>query len=569
MEKKKDGVFIVGLDDVMGVEGAAVVDSKPVTGNGGGFVRDDGSVTWDDAEMGKKAEGAFMAMMDERKAAEGKGEDLERVVEDARTLFDDGGVLVPSEPDMLRFWDFFSCGFVPMQKLSLPLKPEHRVLCEELEIAVTVGRDGIEYYVINIPPRFGKTKILEALACWMWTINSGAQMIYTGVTVDLVSSSMRYIAGVIQSDWYQMLFPWVKVGAICRSDQVTSDGGGNVYGAGIGGTIIGKGAGLKYKGGGYLAIDDASKPNEALSQTVADGVIAWFESGPTKRRNSVDTTPIIVCSQRLGEDDLPGYLLKNYRKQTRLIKFPALRKDGTSIMEETVSAVKLESWKNSPIKQVQFDFWSQYMQEPIPAGGNMIPVGSFLRYNPFSGGEVGYGSGWERRVISCDTALKTKEHNDYSVFQIWGKRGNKVFLIDQMRGKWESPELLANAVTFWKKHTLMSEDGHVHSRPKFIVEEKAAGTGLVQQLRRVGVPVTGVERNIDKVTRTREMLPFIESGMVVIPRDDDYPWVRDFTGELSAFRADGNAKHDDQNDCAVDAILELLGKPPSIFDMLG
>ena len=69
-----------------------------------------------------------------------------------------------------------------------------------------------------------------------------------------------------------------------------------------------RGAGLKRKAGGFIVVDDPTKPDEATSQTIQDGVNFWFENTLKSRRNS-PKTPIIVCMQRLAEDDLSGYVL--------------------------------------------------------------------------------------------------------------------------------------------------------------------------------------------------------------------------------------------------------------------
>ena len=41
---------------------------------------------------------------------------------------------------------------------------------------------------------------------------------------------------------------------------------------------------------------------------------------------------------------------------------------------------------------------------------------------------------------------KTKERNDYSVFEEWGLGADGlIYLIDMVRGKWEAPELQKRA----------------------------------------------------------------------------------------------------------------------------
>jgi len=154
------------------------------------------------------------------------------------------------------------------------------------------------------------------------------------------------------------------------------------------------------------------------------------------------------------------------------------------------------------------------------------------------------------RVIFADTAQKTKEHNDYSVFQCWGRSKNgQAVLIDQIRGKWEAPELKVQARAFWRKH----QSAQGSPLRAFKVEDKVSGTGLIQELKREGIPMIGIKRNTDKVTRAYDAAPFIESGNVLIP--ERAPWLSDFLAECAAF-PDG--AHDDQVDPMMDAVAEIL-----------
>lgn len=465
----------------------------------------------------------------------------------------------PNDETPLSFWEFFSECFVPFNNLALPLKPAHKQVCDALQDAV-YGFLGKQFVVINIPPRIGKTKILEALACWQIAYFPDSQEIYTSYSADLAETSLRYIREVIAKPWFRELFPHVGIGSSNKAEHVNTTEGGNIYAAGSGGTLTGKGGGLKRVAGGFICIDDPAKPDEALSPVEAENVRRWFELTLKGRRNSDEFCPIIICAQRLALDDLCGYVLATYPEHCHHIKIPALDPvTGESNFPETYSTANLIAARDSEQSNIRFGFWSQLQQEPIAMGGNMIPVDKFHEFDPRENIK------WERLVITCDTALKTKEHNDQSVLELWGKFQGRAYLIDLCAGRWESPELLTNSIAFWKKHTSVPRQ----VIPRFTVEEKAAGTGLVQQMKREGIPVIGIERNIDKVTRVNEILPFIETGLVVIPKKGTVPWVGPFVTECAQFRRDGKAPHDDVVDALADGIKDLLGKPLSIFDVMG
>jgi predicted phage terminase large subunit-like protein len=164
----------------------------------------------------------------------------------------------------------------------------------------------------------------------------------------------------------------------------------------------------------------------------------------------------------------------------------------------------------------------------------------------------------EYRTIYADTAQKTGQENDYSVFELWGKSrtGQAVFL-DAIRGKWEAPELLVRARAFWVKHKEKPDPAPLRA---FKVEDKVSGTGLIQTLKREGIPMLAIQRDRDKVTRAHDASPLIESGNVLLPRDA--PWLSDFLAEAGAFPL---GAHDDMVDPMMDAVTDMLNKPVAEF----
>jgi predicted phage terminase large subunit-like protein len=160
------------------------------------------------------------------------------------------------------------------------------------------------------------------------------------------------------------------------------------------------------------------------------------------------------------------------------------------------------------------------------------------------------------RAIYADTAQKTKEQNDYSVFQCWGKATNgQSVLLDMVRGKFEAPELLERARAFWAKHKQAKDQGALRA---FKIEDKVSGTGLIQQLRKEGKPVLPIKRSTDKLTRAYDAAPYIESGNVVLLRN--VPHISDMMAEAEAFP---NGAHDDTLDPMMDAVADMNDKRQS------
>jgi predicted phage terminase large subunit-like protein len=194
----------------------------------------------------------------------------------------------------------------------------------------------------------------------------------------------------------------------------------------------------------------------------------------------------------------------------------------------------------------------QLQQRPAPRGGGILKGAWFKYYQALPEME------W--RSIYADTAMKTDESNDYSVFQCWGRSTvGQAYLIDQIRGKWEAPELLAQARAFWFKH--MQTQGAPLRQMR--VEDKASGTGLIQTLRREGIPILALQRARDKVSRAHDTSPFVESGNVYLP--ETAPWLSSFIAEVEAFP---NGKNDDQLDPMFDAVRDVQLAPSTLDNVV-
>jgi predicted phage terminase large subunit-like protein len=185
----------------------------------------------------------------------------------------------------------------------------------------------------------------------------------------------------------------------------------------------------------------------------------------------------------------------------------------------------------------------QLQQRPAPRGGGIISTEWFKYWKGLMPLEF--------RFITVDTAQKTAEQNDWTVLQCWARSTvGQAVKLDQVRGKWEAPELLVQARAFWLKHLNDPRPSAQASVMRgMYVEDKVSGTGLIQTLRREGLPVIAVQRNKDKISRGYDAAPFIESGNVWLPMDA--PWLSDFLAEVAAFPS---GSHDDQLDPMFDAI---------------
>ena len=211
-------------------------------------------------------------------------------------------------------------------------------------------------------------------------------------------------------------------------------------------------------------------------------------------------------------------------------------------------------------------YWDAlYMQNPSPDEGGIIKKKWFQWW------EYEDPPHCEFVIQTYDTAFSTKKTADYSVIQTWGifhqaerdEYGGEyvvpnLILLGNVKERFEYPDLRRTAQYLYQKH-----------RPDVcIIEKKASGQSLLQDMRLAGLPVLDYLPDRDKVSRVYAATPLMESGRVYIPKGKE--WAKDLFDEALAFP---NGAHDDQVDAMTMAIHYMRdswhvshGDDPSLED---
>lgn len=199
-----------------------------------------------------------------------------------------------------------------------------------------------------------------------------------------------------------------------------------------------------------------------------------------------------------------------------------------------------------------YTFKSQSQQNPNSMTGLIFPESCFQFYEHLP--EDLYA-----HTIFGDTAQKTEERHDFSVFQLWARSSGTgdIYLIDQVRGKWEAPALEVNLIKFWNKHK------RTKFKPKgaegVVIEHGSSGTSLIQSIRNERIiPISGVHRSKDKHQRVMAVIKFFNMGRIWLPMQKDHPWMGDYLNEFREFTSEMTHKHDDQIDPTIDAVDNLV-----------
>lgn len=137
--------------------------------------------------------------------------------------------------------------------------------CLELSIEGKLPR-----LIINLPPRQLKSFIASVvLPAFILGIDPTAKIICISYSDDLAKMLSREFRRIIESEWYQKVFPHVRPSKMTESEFATGEGGFR-YATSVGGTLTGR-------GGDFIIIDDPIKPEEALSDKARQSTNEWYQ----------------------------------------------------------------------------------------------------------------------------------------------------------------------------------------------------------------------------------------------------------------------------------------------------
>ena len=148
-------------------------------------------------------------------------------------------------------------------------------------------------------------------------------------------------------------------------------------------------------------------------------------------------------------------------------------------------------------------------------------------------------------IQSWDMAFKNLASSDYVAGQVWGALKADRFLLAQRRERLDMPatkEAVREMSQRWPKAAVK------------LVEDKANGPAVVQELRHDISGLIGVTPEGGKVARAHAVSPQFESGNIYLPHPAIEPWINAFIDELTVFP---NGRNDDQVDAMTQALIRL------------
>ena len=418
----------------------------------------------------------------------------------------------------------------------------------------------IKRLMVFLPPRSSKSVLCSKLfPAWYIGRNPEHEIMTVSHSDQLASDFGRSVRDIVTTEQFQDIFRGVTLRSDVRAaGKWKTNQNGTYYAAGVRSQIAGRGA--------HIAIlDDVMSEEDSYSEAGRRYVKEWYPAG--LRTRIMPNGAILIINTRYHFDDLCGWLLKQQEEMSEyntlpwdVVRIPAwLDEEAAELLDLPEGGSYFPEWKPDEVLAIDeaeikasngSRYWnSLYMQDPTPEEGGLIKKKWIQEW------EYEEPPTCEFIIQTYDTAFSTRTTADFSVIQTWGifslyeqnEMGIEDFapnliLLGNVRGRFEYPELRRTAQMLYSKH-----------KPDVcIIEKKASGQSLIQDMRRSGLPVKDYTPDRDKVARAYAASPIMEAGRVWIPKNKK--WADELIEELTRFP---HAAHDDQVDALVMAIHYL------------
>jgi predicted phage terminase large subunit-like protein len=449
-------------------------------------------------------------------------------------------------------------------------------ICDHLQ-AVTEGK--IKRLVINIPPGHAKSMLVSVLwPAWVWAKRPQWRALFASYELGLVTRDAVKCRDLMRSEWYTKWFRGKDAPfECCPSWEFQDDQDQKTYysnsrgGFRVALSVGGKGTGYR---GDALVIDDPLKADDAHSKLARDSVIRWKTETMASRFNDPAGAQQVLIMQRLHEDDLSGYLLKQggwqhlclasefetdrrsttyeQRKHGRKLWSDPRTYDGELLFPQKFTREVLDELKSGR-GMGSYAYAGQHQQRPVPAEGGLLKRAWFNRRWILPGEQP--VEGLECRVIPTqfdgysvfvDAAFKKTDDSDRVAIGVFGTKGADQYLLElqwRQMGFVDTVRALLDVRSRWTRVSGV------------YIEDKANGSAIIDTLKGKVPGVIPIEPDGGKEARIAAAGPFIEAGNLWLPQSA--PWLEDFISEAAAFP---KAPHDDAIDMTAYALLRLCGR---------
>lgn len=471
------------------------------------------------------------------------------------------------------------------------------LICTHLDLVLKTARGlpgGLDALAIHMPPRHGKTlHCAELFPAYAAAVDPDLEMI--GLTYSLTNAkkSTKAVGRIIESPAYQRLCA-TRIGsaqsvdfddqgkAVARKVTGTQNANliemlhperevrGQYLSTSLGGQCTGSGANI-------MVYDDLIK-NAAEAESLRTREFNEAELEQTAFTRLYKRSAQVLLATRWHPLDPCSFLVRRWEEQGlnyAVLNLRAEREEedldydprepGQFLDEERIGRRKYEQMKSG-------SSWDAlYQQRPTAGGGRLFPSHYWGAYDPewLEDGSRNGGRGLvDELVISIDPNFK-KDGTSFAQADVWAlvtlpgatpheASRREAWKLDEVRGKWDYPQLRAEIMQLWRKWgasvrwILVEDKANGHALAAEI--ERARETSDDRGMRRAELVVcrTGT---ISKETRAQLAQPTYRAGLLRLPskprgvilRDND--WVAEHKAEFERFGIEAGA--DDRVDTMV------------------
>ena len=429
----------------------------------------------------------------------------------------------------------------------------HKIICRVLQ---RWAKGEIKYLIITAPPRHGKSEIMSRLLpAWMFGCLPHTRVMTASYAATLASDFNRDVQRIMMSPEYKEVFPRIHLNE--RNRRTVADGSWlrnnetfEVVGTDMYYKCAGIEGGFTGKGGNKLLLDDFLKDwADAHSRLTLESQWDWFRSVFLTRASN--DAGVAATVTRWSHDDLIGRFLALKKQlgtldEVVVLDYPAIqdreptwwdpREIGEALWPTMFSLRFLMERRDMSGERI---FEALYQQRPTVSDGEIIKR-EWWRF--YTAAEL--PKKFDFKCISIDLTFDDEgRNNDFVVMQVWGKKGTRLYLINQVRER----------MSFVRSKAILRILCRDHKPNAVYVEKAANGAALISDLRGVIPGLVAVKPGSNsKAIRMEAAAPEIEAGNVYLPKEA--PWLGPYIEEFAEFPA---GRNDDQVDTTSQAINKL------------
>lgn len=420
----------------------------------------------------------------------------------------------------------------------------HRIILEALKDAAS----GVSRRVMILaPPGSAKSAFASIrFPSWFRGKYPKLDMIAASHTQELADKFGRRVRNTCQSEEWESIFGTRVSQDSSAVNRWSTVEGGEYFGIGVGGNVVGRRASL-------AILDDAAGGiKDAIgSRTTRESVWDWY-NGDLMPRMKPDSS-IVVIGTRFHSEDLLGKLIQEHDngiEKWRIINLPMIaeekdvlgRKAGDILWPEYFTMEMVERARRNN------DTWmALYQQKPIVESGDYFKREWIQEYDK---------APENLRIFGASDYAVSEGKGDYTVHLIAGVAENgHIYLLDLYRAQADPSEWIQELVRLalkWQPMEWFEEKGQIAKGHGSFITKSLNDVECYLYRTQYAMP-QGHDGLNSKQVGAQSIRGRMSQRMVWFPRGAW--WMADALAEMMAFPTEKSGIHDDFVDC-----LSLLGR---------